>query len=298
MYNPDYRNNPSLLIRLAEPAESSSTEGNKLPPAYRNYIIDAGKTFRESILRWGPRLEPPLKSIDAIILTHEHADAMLGLDDVRGLQDPTSDRAMPIYLSSNTMSRVRETFNYLVPKDEIVSKEQEKRFVARLAFHEIYRMEQRSSDQAAKKIGGEIYLPDFELPGSRALNVKVLPLIHGEDCICLGFSFGDKQRVVYLSDMSRAPELTMKALLEESARGIDILVLDCLQINSHNTHLNLEKSLELVRILRPKKTYFVGMSCDTFPPHNQMNDFLASSADCKGLDVQLARDGLVVDVEL
>jgi hypothetical protein len=68
--NKDYRCNPSILIHTQ--------------PENKFIQIDAGKTFRESMVRWYPRIG--VKGLDAIVLTHDHADAILGLDDVRGLQ--------------------------------------------------------------------------------------------------------------------------------------------------------------------------------------------------------------------
>ena len=141
-------------------------------------------------------------------------------------------------------------------------------------------------------------LPSFQLRGPRRLKVRVLPVVHGEDMLCLGFAFGDTERCVYLSDLSRVPEGTMNALMEESERGIDVLVCDCLQTRPHNTHFSLEQALSLVRKLKPRKTLLVGMSCDTFPPHDKMNEELAVNPDCGGFDVQFARDGQVVDIDL
>ncbi|CAN0515798.1 unnamed protein product, partial [Ectocarpus sp. 12 AP-2014] len=46
--------------------------------------IDTGKTWREGAIRWFPR--HGVRGLDGIVLTHDHADAMLGLDDVRSIQ--------------------------------------------------------------------------------------------------------------------------------------------------------------------------------------------------------------------
>lgn len=72
--NRDYRNNPSLLIHHYD--EHSNR--------YKNIIIDVGKKFRETALRWFPI--NGVESLDAIILTHHHMDAAAGLDDIRGFQ--------------------------------------------------------------------------------------------------------------------------------------------------------------------------------------------------------------------
>ncbi|TVU45951.1 hypothetical protein EJB05_05461, partial [Eragrostis curvula] len=67
--NPNYRCNTSLLIDYCH------DDGT-----HKYILIDVGKTFREQVIRWFVRHKVP--SIDSIILTHEHADAVLGLDGV------------------------------------------------------------------------------------------------------------------------------------------------------------------------------------------------------------------------
>jgi phosphoribosyl 1,2-cyclic phosphodiesterase len=81
----------------------------------RNVLVDCGKTFYPSSLHWFPRFD--ISSIDAVILTHGHADAMMGLDDLRqwtwtgaGNQPKT----IPIYLNQETMDVVSSVFPYIV----------------------------------------------------------------------------------------------------------------------------------------------------------------------------------------
>ncbi|MGK3738046.1 MAG: phosphoribosyl 1,2-cyclic phosphodiesterase [Bacillariaceae sp.] len=62
--NRNYRNNPSLLIHHYDLKSQN----------YKNIVIDVGKTFRETALRWFPIIEG-IHSLDAIVLTHHHMDA-------------------------------------------------------------------------------------------------------------------------------------------------------------------------------------------------------------------------------
>jgi phosphoribosyl 1,2-cyclic phosphodiesterase len=104
--NRNYRCNPSLLINYM---------GND---GQRRYIqIDAGKDFKEQVLRWFVPYKIP--RLDALILTHEHADAMLGLDNVRGVQPVNVNNdipPMPVFVAQHTMDSVTAKFPYLVTK--------------------------------------------------------------------------------------------------------------------------------------------------------------------------------------
>ena len=78
-YNKDYRGNPSLMIihqnndTLGESGKSEGdSETEKAPKPSKTVVIDVGKTFTESALRWMPTLG--LTSIDAIVLSHEHME--------------------------------------------------------------------------------------------------------------------------------------------------------------------------------------------------------------------------------
>uniref|UniRef100_A0A0E0JCH2 Metallo-beta-lactamase domain-containing protein n=1 Tax=Oryza nivara TaxID=4536 RepID=A0A0E0JCH2_ORYNI len=104
--NPNYRCNTSLLIDYCQDEN-----------AHKYILIDVGKTFREQVLRWFVHHKIPC--VDSIILTHEHADAILGLDDVRIVQpfSPTNDiEPTPIYLSQFAMNSIAQKFPYLVRK--------------------------------------------------------------------------------------------------------------------------------------------------------------------------------------
>ncbi|CAL0334686.1 unnamed protein product [Lupinus luteus] len=264
--NPNYRCNTSLLIDYCE------SNGN------HNYIlIDVGKSFREAVLRWFVPHRIP--RIDSIILTHEHADAVLGLDDVRAVQpfSPTNDiDPTPIYLSQHSMNSIAEKFPYLVEKK--LKEGQEIRRVAQMAWN--------------------IIADDFNQPFfASGLKFTPLPVMHGEDYICLGFLFGDKSRVAYISDVSRFPASTEYVISKSGAGQLDLLILDCLyKDGSHNVHLCFPQTLETVKRLCPKQTLLIGMTHEF--DHHKDNEFLTEWSRREGIPVQLAHDGLRVPMKL
>ena len=76
----------------------------------------------------------------------------------------------------------------------------------------------------------------------------------------------------------------------------DVLVLDALLWEGRNPfHYNLWEALELARALHTHgmKTYLVGMSCDTFLPHDEMNAYLRETCD---IEVAMARERMAIEL--
>eukprot|EP00030_Apusomonadida_sp_AF-17_P000544 a174980_79.p1 GENE.a174980_79~~a174980_79.p1 ORF type:complete len:337 (+),score=90.80 a174980_79:53-1012(+) len=257
----NYRTNPSLLIRW-----DSDGKGT-----LKTVLIDCGKTFREQAVRWFPKLG--VRTIDTLILTHEHMDALGGLDDIRSMQgkDPPPVR---ICCDAKTYATCRRVFPYLTGDIEI--KEGVVRHVAALQFEVI-----GTTDP-------------FNAAG---LAVQPLEVMHGEDYVALGFEFGASDRVVYISDVSRVPDATMARLL--AGQQIALLYVDCLfKERTHATHFNYSAALEFIRALRPKSAVLMGLTHDF--------DYEATSEELRGLvatgslpcPVEMAYDGIRHKVSL
>ena len=117
--NKNYRCNPSILLKYLHDDNES-----------KNIIFDVGKTFRESFIRWFPRHD--IQTIDSIILTHGHADAIFGLDDIRGFQK-NGGSPIKVYLSEQCLKTVEKVFFYLFPTEEYFRELRENnRFVSHL----------------------------------------------------------------------------------------------------------------------------------------------------------------------
>ena len=123
LLNPNYRGNPSIIIKT-----------------YDDHIlqIDMPKNFRENGIRWFPKHD--IKYINTALLTHPHADAMFGIDDLRNFQLLNANilpkrRFIPIsiYISQNTKDDMMKTFSYLFP--ETYENNKVFRPVANLHFH-------------------------------------------------------------------------------------------------------------------------------------------------------------------
>uniref|UniRef100_A0A7S1UYI7 Metallo-beta-lactamase domain-containing protein n=1 Tax=Grammatophora oceanica TaxID=210454 RepID=A0A7S1UYI7_9STRA len=283
--NKNYRNNPSLLIHHYE-------HGG---PVAKNVIIDVGKTFRETALRWLPL--HGVRSLDAVILTHHHMDAVAGLDDLRGFQSfrkrrresdgmdmPPERIAMPVFLSRECLDQVSSQFPWLFPKQKALKPVDS-------TTPEVKR------DVAALEVN---VVDDYSPFHAAGLKVTPLPVWHGDDLISLGFCFSVRNKddtptnVVYISDVSRMVPETLNFILERLP-PTDILVVDALLNGdtTHPVHFSLTQAKALSRQIGAKQTYLVGMSCDSFPPHEEMNRILAEQDD---FNIQLAHDGLSIEV--
>ena len=331
IHNKNYRNNPSLLISHAndyQQHEQKEQPSNDIE--YKNVIIDVGKTFRETALRWMPLHS--IYNVDAIVLTHEHADAMLGLDDLRGFQkrphmykksnnqkNPSGKdkeqhsslplfRPLPIYLSNECFQRVKQQFDYLVPKH--LRSDNESNESKNCFCDDPNRNQKPIVKRAVASLDYKI-IEHFEPFDAAGLKMIPLPVMHGEDLICNGYAFSvvhhstdsnynskknmttrEKTNVVYLSDISRMIPETEEFILQKLP-PTDILIIDSLMMKgTHPVHFSLEQALEIVKRFNPKQTYIVGINCDDFPEHDEANKLLQTMHP----NVQLAYDGLVIEL--
>jgi phosphoribosyl 1,2-cyclic phosphodiesterase len=292
-FNKNYRNNPSVLIHHYH-------EGS-----YKNIIIDVGKTFREGALRWFPEFR--IQSLDAIILTHEHMDAAAGLDDVRGFQPrrpgtddgPPSRKPVPLYLSQHCHDIVSSQFPFLLPKNKTTNAPSSS--CCSSDAPELVPVTPPATIVHRDVAGFDVNIfKAFEPMMIEGLKVIPLPVWHGDDLISYGFAFSVKREdgsfvnVVYLSDISRMVDQTFN-FIQENLPPTDILVIDALLWNrKHPTHYSLQQAVELRDQIKPRMgTYLVGMSCESYPPHDEIAEHLKTTYG----DVMMAHDGLCIALE-
>ncbi len=209
----DKRLRPSLLVRFG---------GYEV-------LIDTGPDLRQQALRAG------MRRLDAILITHRHADHILGLDDVRPFNFVTR-ASVPLYASAEVLETIRHTFSYAFSEVQSLSSR------PKIETHEI------QQDDTVTIHGLEFY---------------PIPVTHG-DTACTGFRFGN---VAYLTDFSAVPARSLAML-----RDLDILFLDALRHKPHPTHSTVESSLKLAELLQPKRAYFTHISHDL--SHAQTEDSL------------------------
>jgi phosphoribosyl 1,2-cyclic phosphate phosphodiesterase len=165
-----------------------------------------------------------VRHVDAVLITHAHADHVMGLDEVRRFNALTG-RAMPIYADAATIAALRRTFEY--------------------AF-----------DDKARAGGG---VPKFDVReidgpfqvGSRT--IVPVPVRHGRWDI-FGFRVG---QFAYLTDCNAIPDSSLPLLA-----GLDVLVLDALRHKPHPTHFTLAQAIAMARQIGARRTYFTHIAHD------------------------------------
>ncbi len=181
-----------------------------------NVAIDAGPDFRQQMLRVNQR------SLDAILLTHEHNDHIIGIDDVRPFVH-AQQKEMQVYGLKRVLEDLKKRFAYAFDTDPYPG-------APRFEAFEI--------------MGGQnIVIQDIVF--------QVLDVMHGSLPI-LGYKCGN---TAYITDAKYLSDATKQQLY-----GIDQLVINALHHSSHPAHLNLEEALLLLEELKPKRTFFIHVS--------------------------------------
>jgi phosphoribosyl 1,2-cyclic phosphate phosphodiesterase len=187
----------------------------------RRVVVDTTPEFRLQAIAAG------LKTLDAVLFTHAHADHIFGLDDVRIFNWRTK-QPMPIYGSAETLEAIYQRFIYV--------------------FQE--------SQEGGGKPKLELNPIDgpFEVAGLQFIPLEVL---HGGLTVT---AFRVRERpngpeFVYATDCNAIPPSTLRQLL-----GLDLLILDALGRNRHPTHFSLEQAMEIAQLVRPKQTLFTHIS--------------------------------------
>jgi phosphoribosyl 1,2-cyclic phosphate phosphodiesterase len=187
-------------------------------------LIDTPPELRLQLITTG------IDRIDAVLFTHDHADHVQGLDDVRAFT-MRRDAPLTMYGSAETLDRIQKRFPYIF--DERV----------------------RPLPGTSKPEGQlQVVSPDETREiGDTAVTAIAVP--HGAATV-FAYRIG---ALAYVTDAKRIPDEAMEQL-----KGCRVLVLNALLRTEHPTHLSISEAIKVAEQVGADRTYFTHLTHESF----------------------------------
>ena len=160
--------------------------------------------------------------VDAILYTHEHADHTAGLDDIRPFNFKQGN--IPIYAHQRVLENLKKRFDYI--------------------FETVNKYPGAPSVTSNEVVNNQ----PFILGNKTVIPINVL---HGNLQV-FAYRIDD---FAYLTDVKTIEKAEMDKL-----KGLDVLVVNALREEPHNTHFNLQEALDFISLVQPKKAYLTHIS--------------------------------------
>lgn len=187
-------------------------------------LIDTPPELRLQLIANG------IDDVDAVLYTHDHADHLHGIDDLRSFTIRRAD-PLPLYGSGVMLDVIRTRFGYIVD-DRIQPLPGTTKPNGRTV---------QVTPDVAFEVGDAVILP--------------LRLPHGRSDV-IAYRIGP---IAYVTDVKVVDDRAVAALA-----GVQVLVLNALLRRSHPTHLSISEAVETAQRVGAARTYFTHLTHDNF----------------------------------
>lgn len=211
------------VCRSTDPHDQRTRTSALVEAGNATLLIDTPPELRLQVLRAGVR------RIDAVLYTHEHADHVHGIDDLRSFS-LLRDGALPLYGPPTTIDHLNNSFRYIFDDGVVPLEGTSKPHLTLNAL----------PPNVAARIAGIDVLP--------------IALEHGSLTV-YGYRIGS---LAYVTDVKRVDQVARSLL-----RGVRILVLNALWWRTHPTHLSFDEAIETARAIGAERTILTHLTHET-----------------------------------
>lgn len=190
--------------------------------AGKRVLVDASPDLREQLLDAG------VSGIDALMITHIHADHTHGIDDLRPLYWTTRQR-IATYADAFTWDDLIVRFGYMVEKSPASPP------------HFTPPLERQDIDEGTYQVAG--------------LSVEVMRQDHGTSGESLGFIFDGK--FAYSTDVLQLSDAQFDRLADLE---LDLWIVDCLREEESTAHASFADTMAWIERVKPKRAYLTHMN--------------------------------------
>ena len=183
-------------------------------------LVDAGPDLRQQCLR------ASISRLDGVLITHPHADHVMGLDDLRRFTAGRDD-TLRVFARASCLSALKKMFFYV--------------FDGQNRYPGYFK-----PDPCV--LEGKLDIGDLE--------VVPIGVEHGNvECVGFLFRYAGSSVLAYLPDCKHIPQAGMEAL-----SGVDCLVIDGLRPRPHPTHMSIDEAVAISAELCPGMTWLTHLS--------------------------------------
>ena len=188
----------------------------------QHLIFDTPPDFRDQVLTFG------VQRVDAVFLTHPHADHIYGFDDVRRFSDLQKDY-IPVYGAPRTIKQMRKKFDYV--------------------------------DRKSHSFGGVPRVRFNDLTGPVEINevrITPLPVSHGPDTVYGFLVEAQGRRLAYIPDCNGISKSTLLLL-----KSLDVMILDGLRPARHPTHFSISECVSQLHDIGAERSFLTHLTHDS-----------------------------------